>query len=105
MEVVGDKEFAGSSSQAEPELGYAETYYPGTSDVSLATPIRVKEGDEFPGTDFSLKKVRVHRVRGKVINSLAATSQTQNSEVYLMSQSKARSSDSIALSRVRGPDG
>lgn len=105
MEVVGDKEFAGSSSQAEPELGYAETYYPGTIDVSRATPIRVKEGDEFPGTDFSLKKVRVHRVRGKVINSLTATSQTQNSEVYLVSRSKTRSSAAIAFSLVRGPDG
>src|SRR6266851_5740479 len=54
--VVGDKEFSGSSGQTASEQGYAKTYYPGTSDIARASAINVKEGDEVPGTDIPLKQ-------------------------------------------------
>jgi hypothetical protein len=51
---------------ATPEMTYAATYYPSTTDPATAVPADVGEGGEVPNIDIRLVKSRVFRVRGKV---------------------------------------
>jgi uncharacterized surface anchored protein len=50
-----------------PDMTYAATYYPSTTDATTAMPIDVGAGGEIHGIDIRLIKTRVWRVRGKVI--------------------------------------
>ena len=58
-----------SAAKSEEE-GYAPTYYPGTTDSAGATPIEAAAGVQLRGIDFTLKKTRVVRVRGRVANTI-----------------------------------
>ncbi len=51
-----------------PDLMYATTYYPSTTDVSTAMPVDVGAGGEVRGIDVRLVKTRVYRVRGRVVS-------------------------------------
>ena len=48
---------------------FAPTYYPGTPNVSEATRITVKAGQEMSGANFALIVARMARVRGRALNS------------------------------------
>jgi uncharacterized surface anchored protein len=48
-----------------PDLSYAATYYPSTTDSAAAIPVDVGAGDEIRGIDVRPVKARVWRVRGK----------------------------------------
>jgi hypothetical protein len=50
------------------EMGYAPTFYPGTTDPAQATKIDVTPGSDMSGFEFRLQKVRVFRVKGKIID-------------------------------------
>jgi hypothetical protein len=49
--------------------GFAPTYFPGTPNVSEATRVTVKPGQEVGGASFALIVARMARVRGRVTNS------------------------------------
>jgi hypothetical protein len=49
--------------------GFAPTYFPGTPNVSEATRVTVKAGQEMTGANFALIIARMARVRGRAINS------------------------------------
>jgi hypothetical protein len=49
--------------------GFAPTYFPGTPNVSEATRITLKAGQEVSGANFALIVARMARVRGRVVNS------------------------------------
>ncbi len=102
--VVGDKEFSGSSGQTASEQGYAKTYYPGTSDIARASAINVKEGDEVPGTDIPLKQVMVHRIRGRVLNQMTQKP-GQTTEVLLIARAKKQDWDFGGQTEVKKADG
>jgi hypothetical protein len=51
-----------------PTMGMAAVYYPGTSDVSSALPVKVEAGEERTGIDFMYRPVPTSRVDGVVIN-------------------------------------
>jgi protocatechuate 3,4-dioxygenase beta subunit len=102
--VVGDKEFSGSSGQTASEQGYAKTYYPGTSDIARASAINVKEGDEVPGTDIALKQVMVHRIRGRVLNQMTQKP-GQAMEVLLIARAKKQDWDFGGQTQVKKADG
>ena len=102
--VVGDKEFSGSSGQTASEQGYAKTYYPGTSDIARASAINVKEGDEVPGTDIPLKQVMVHRIRGRVLNQMTQKP-GQATEVLLIARAKKQDWDFGGQTEVKKADG
>jgi protocatechuate 3,4-dioxygenase beta subunit len=51
-----------------PTMGMAAVYYPGTSDVSSAAPVKVDAGEERTGIDFTYRPVATSRVDGVVIN-------------------------------------
>jgi protocatechuate 3,4-dioxygenase beta subunit len=50
------------------EMGYVTTYYPGVTDPSQATQIQTTAGAEMSGFDLRLKRTRVFRVRGQVLD-------------------------------------
>jgi len=102
--VVGDKEFSGSSGPAASEQGYAKTYYPGTSDIARASAINVKEGDEVPGTDIPLKQVLVHRIRGRVLNQMPQKL-GQPTEVLLIARANKQDWDFGGQTEVKKADG
>jgi hypothetical protein len=49
--------------------GFAPTYFPGTPNLSEATRVNVKAGQEMTGANFALIVARMARVRGRALNS------------------------------------
>ncbi len=49
--------------------GFAPTYYPGTPNLSEATRVALKAGQEMSGANFALIVARMARVRGRALNS------------------------------------
>ena len=49
--------------------GFAPTYYPGTPNVTEATRISLKAGQEMSGANFALIVARMARVRGRALTS------------------------------------
>ena len=49
--------------------GFAPTYYPGTPNMSEATRITVRAGQEMTGANFAMVIARMARVRGRAVNS------------------------------------
>src|SRR6202171_5664115 len=87
-----EKSLAG---EGQPDTRYVNTYYPGTYDAMLATPVTLKAGDEMP-VNFTLVPARTYRVRGIITGVTAA----QKPSVELVS----KAGDSMRASEV-GPDG
>ena len=54
-----------------PDMMYATTYYPSSTNASTAVPIDVGAGGEVRGIDVRLVKTRGYRVRGRVVGGAA----------------------------------
>jgi len=89
-----EKSLAGEGS---PDTRYVNTYYPGTYDAMLASPVTLKAGDEMP-VNFTLVPARTYRVRGII----TGVTPTQKPSVELIS--KAGDSYRANANEV-GPDG
>jgi Carboxypeptidase regulatory-like domain len=89
-----EKSLAGEGS---PDTRYVNTYYPGTYDAMLASPVTLKAGDEMP-VNFTLVPARTYRVRGIITGVTPA----QKPSVELIS--KAGDSYRANANEV-GPDG
>src|ERR1700733_1807716 len=50
---------------------YVTTYYPSTLEVSEATPIPLMAGAEATNIEIRLRKARVYRIRGKIVDTTA----------------------------------
>jgi hypothetical protein len=55
---------------------YVTTYYPSTLEVSEATPIPLAAGAEATNLEIRLRKARVYRIRGKIVDATAGPVQT-----------------------------
>jgi len=62
------KVFVGRST-IESVGGYVSTYYPSVADVSRASTVEVKAGDEVPNVDIVLIRQKSYRITGRVINA------------------------------------
>jgi protocatechuate 3,4-dioxygenase beta subunit len=89
-----EKSLAGAG---QPDTRYVNTYYPGTYDAMLASPVTLKAGDEMP-VNFTLVPARTYRVRGIITGVTPA----QKPSVELVS--KAGDSYRANANEV-GPDG
>jgi len=49
--------------------GFATTYYPGTPNLSEASRVTVKAGQEMNGANFAMIIARMARIRGRAVNS------------------------------------
>ncbi len=70
--------------------GYPRMFYPSTPDLSRASSITVKPGDEIPSVDIMMRKVPVHRIRGHVFEQEAHFSAN---EVELMLRPRSNGQD------------
>jgi 5-hydroxyisourate hydrolase-like protein (transthyretin family) len=52
------------------EEAYPPVYYPGTSDISRASPVEVRAGEEVQGIDITFMPTRSVRVTGRVMNAV-----------------------------------
>src|SRR6202521_1364863 len=89
-----EKSLAG---EGPPDTRYVNTYYPGTYDAMLASPVTLKAGDEMP-VNFTLVPARTYRVRGII----TGVNPAQKPSVELIS--KAGDSYRANANEV-GPDG
>jgi hypothetical protein len=62
---IGDGVMLGAGADT-PDEGYATVYYPGTTDITNATAIDVRAGEE-TRADLTLIPTRTYRVRGRLI--------------------------------------
>jgi hypothetical protein len=69
---------------------YVPMYYPGVSDASRATPIAVREGEEFTGANINLQPVRTVAVRGR-ISSANCRGSAREGMVVLTGQNSGQS--------------
>jgi hypothetical protein len=56
-------------STVESAGGYLPTYYSNVSDISRASAVEVRPGDEVPRVDFTLLRGQSYRVRGQISNA------------------------------------
>jgi hypothetical protein len=52
---------------------YVRTFYPGTFDPMMASPVDLKPGDELDKVDMKLRKIQIAHVTGRVLSALPAT--------------------------------
>jgi len=93
------------SANAQPDEGYAPTYYPGTPDLAGAAPINVTLGRAIQGVDATLRRTRTYRVKGIV----AGAPRVGNRGGMLTIRSKDAGAMMYGFDRnmgnFRGPDG
>lgn len=56
------------SASAQPEDGYAATWYPGSTDSSGAVQVQVSAGQPLTGMDIRMRRTKTFRVRGRIAN-------------------------------------
>jgi Carboxypeptidase regulatory-like domain len=85
--------------------GPIPTYYPNADDPSTASPVDVGPGAEVRGIDVRLRKARVFRVTGKVMN--AATGMPMNPAMLMVFRKQAGGMSTIPVSMymVQGDKG
>ena len=78
---------------------YAPSYYPGTSDLSGAAPVRVTLGAEVPSIDVVLQAVRTSKVTGSVLDGLGAPA--AGAQITVIKREQGNTFISIADTRAR----
>jgi hypothetical protein len=81
--------------------GFAPTYYPGTPDLSAATPVRLALGQELT-IAFQLTPARMARISGRVVD---ATGAPTRASVFLSSADSAGLSEFFVTRGESDPDG
>lgn len=81
--------------------GFAPTYYPGTSDLAAATPVRLEIGQELP-LSFQLTPARMARLAGRVVDAAGAPT---HASVMLSSADSAGLSEFFVTRGESEPDG
>jgi hypothetical protein len=64
----GGMPVAAPPTEGAEEMGYVTTYYPGVTDPSQAANIEITPGAELSGFEVRLKRTRVYRVRGHILD-------------------------------------
>lgn len=60
---------SGGASPNEVRDVYESTYYPNVTDISLATMLDVRPGNEISGIDVVINRQQLYRIRGRVIDA------------------------------------
>jgi hypothetical protein len=81
--------------------GYAPTYYPGTHDTTSAVPVPVAAGQPLTNVDFTLRRTRTVRVKGKI----RGPNSQGRSMVMLLQQNDVVGMGSRNMSTTQGADG
>jgi hypothetical protein len=70
----GGLDSLGDTSDPKPANTYVATYYPDAADISRASTLELKAGDELSSMDLSLIRNRTYRIRGQVFDATANNS-------------------------------
>ena len=89
-----------------PESRYVMTFHPGALDPATAVPVEVGAGMEAGRIDIRMRRERVHRIRGKAVNTLSGAPATN----IALGCAPARNDASLnipgsRMNLVRGVDG
>lgn len=87
-----------------PEEGFTAMYYPGVFDPAQAVQVDVAAGAEMRSIDIRMKKTKVVRIKGKVIDGTTGKPAEQVM-VMLMPASMGFGFMSRSMAQVRGSDG
>jgi len=85
-----------------PDMTYAATYYPSTTDSGAASPVDVGAGGEIRGIDVRLIKTRVWRVRGTVAGAQDAPRRGATQVLLVTAEGP---SNNQLMSMARQPEG
>jgi hypothetical protein len=82
---------APNPADAQPEVTYASTFYPGSVDPETAAPIRVSAATEVRGIDFVLRPTPTVKVSGRVVGmEIAPTAQQLQQQAQQQAQQQGR---------------
>jgi hypothetical protein len=86
------------------KLGEADVpvYYPGTTDAAAAQPVEVRTGSDVGGVDFSLVRVKTHKVSGTLIDGTTGQQIVSASVLVFPRNVSAISARRMGLTSSRG---
>ncbi len=85
--------------------GFIPTYYPNADDPSTASPVDIGPGAEVRGIDVRLRKARVFRVTGKVMNAATGTPMNPAMLIVFRKQAGGMSTVPVSMYAVQGDKG
>jgi Carboxypeptidase regulatory-like domain len=85
--------------------GPIPTYYPNATDPSTASPVDVGPGAEVRGIDVRVRKARVFRVTGKVMNAVTGTPASPAMLMVFRKQAGGMSTIPVSMYAVQGDKG
>jgi hypothetical protein len=85
--------------------GPIPTYYPNADDPSTASPVDVGPGAEVRGIDVRLRKARVFRVTGKVMNAVTGMPMSPAMLMVFRKQAGGMSTVPVSMYSVQGDKG
>jgi protocatechuate 3,4-dioxygenase beta subunit len=98
--TIPSGEFQRMPSESDVEIGYAATYHPNVTDVSLARQIEVSDAREMRGVDVQINPVRLFHVRG----SLDVPERLHNVVGHFMLLDRANPSQVVATVKTTWPN-
>ena len=93
-----------SATKGPPE-GPVPTFYPNATDAATASPVEVGPGAEVRGIDIRLRKARVFRVSGKVVNSATGSPMSPAMIMVFRREGGAMSTMPASMYMVQGDKG
>ena len=96
------------SAHQQADEDYVATYYPGTTDPAAASAQDVTAGAQIRGIDFTLRKARTVRIRGRVVipsgfgRSRAVISLTPRERIGFYTMNRPAPADANGVFEIRG---
>jgi len=92
-------------SAAKSDEGLITTFYPNAADASSASPVEVGPGAEVRGIDLRLRKAKVFRISGKVMNAVTGTPMNPAMLMVYKREAGGMSTIPVSMYMVQGDKG
>jgi protocatechuate 3,4-dioxygenase beta subunit len=99
---MGTERSAATKGETE---GPIPTYYPNATDATTASPVDVGPGAEVRGIDVRVRKARVFRIAGKLINAATGTPVSPGMLMVFRKQAGGMSTIPVSIYAVQGDKG
>lgn len=90
---------------AKSDEGLIPTFYPNAADAATASPVEVGPGAEVRGIDLKLRKARVFRISGKVMNAVTGTALNPAMIMVYRREAGGMSTIPVSMYMVQGDKG
>lgn len=88
-----------------PDEGFVPTYYPNAADAASSSPVDVGPGAEVRGIDMRLRKARVFKVSGKILNAVTGTPVSPAMIMVFHREAGGMSTMPVSMYAVQGDKG